>query len=393
MLSDRAPCARCRPVGAAELVIDRSLEAGLWSADDHEVIEATVRRWQRYGNDRLYVKARDGASVGWHDLLSGATHCEQPLLAELLTRTIAEWREANGFPSLSAQQSPPNNATSPDLPSPNESEVAGGGTDLADRPPGWGPYTRLVELSEDERRLNKPGELLQAQWYELRKQDRAVRSQAPLRHLLLAMRGRRTPERLALRDQMRATKDQLGAHRSEVRFKGREIAVESGSWRLGMDGEVIVGRLLAELVKRDPRWRVLHGIPVGRSGADIDHLVIGPSGVYTLNTKHHPRANVFVAHDAVLVNGTKYPYVRNARHEAERASRLLSSACRVRVRVSGVVVPVGVQKFVVKAQPRDVVVVPRGRLIEWLAAGPRELDSEAIETVYRSARRAATWGH
>lgn len=361
-------------------------------ADAERVIEATVRRWQRYGNDRLYVTARDGSQVGWHDLHSGANHFEQPERAELLTRTIVEWRARNGFPSLEARESAPDQVQSADPPGPN-SGVASADGDLAARPPGWGPFTKLAELGEVERRLREPGELLEAQWRGLREQDRAIRLQAPLKNLLLALTGRRTPERIALRDQMRATREQLRARELSIGRSLREIATEGRPWRLGMDGEVIVGTVLSDLVRRDTRWRVLHGIPVGRSGADIDHLVIGPSGVYTLNTKHHPRANVFVAHEAVLVNGTKYPYVRNARHEAERASRLLSSACGRRIRVAGVVVPVGIQSFKVKAQPWDVVVVPRGRLIEWLAAGPRELDAAAIDTIYRAARRAETWGH
>jgi hypothetical protein len=48
---------------------------------------------------------------------------------------------------------------------------------------------------------------------------------------------------------------------------------------------VLVAGQLDKLMRRDPRWRCRHSIPVGSNGADIDHLVIGPGGVFTLNTK------------------------------------------------------------------------------------------------------------
>jgi len=40
---------------------------------------------------------------------------------------------------------------------------------------------------------------------------------------------------------------------------------------------------------------VLDSIPVGDNGSDIRHLVIGPAGVFSLNTKHHFDASFWVA--------------------------------------------------------------------------------------------------
>ncbi|MEV0525811.1 nuclease-related domain-containing protein [Streptomyces sp. NPDC050439] len=40
-------------------------------------------------------------------------------------------------------------------------------------------------------------------------------------------------------------------------------------------------------------WRVLHGVPKA-NGGDIDHLLIGPGGVFSINTKNHDAASVWV---------------------------------------------------------------------------------------------------
>lgn len=52
----------------------------------------------------------------------------------------------------------------------------------------------------------------------------------------------------------------------------------------GAKGEEHVGALLDGLAQRG--WRVLHDASLGRG--DIDHVVIGPPGIFTVETKSHP---------------------------------------------------------------------------------------------------------
>ena len=169
------------------------------------------------------------------------------------------------------------------------------------------------------------------------------------------------------------------------------VHTDERAWRLGADGEELVGAQLAKLIAKDPRWRVLHAIPVGKDGADIDHLVVGPAGVFTFNTKHHPRARIWVAGDTLLVNGVHQPYIRNSRHEAARAGRLLSVACGFPVTATGVVVPVNAADVAVKRPPEDVHVINRRRLRRWLRRRTECLDQETVERIFDMARRSVTW--
>ena len=191
-----------------------------------------------------------------------------------------------------------------------------------------------------------------------RQQAEARRAEAPVRTTLARVLGVRTDER---------------------------------AWRVGARGEEKVAAQLEKLVRRDARWCFLNAIPVGERGSDIDHLLIGPGGVFTLNAKHHPGKKVWVGGDTMLVGGHRVPYVRNARHEAERASRLLSAAARVPVAVRGVVVPVGADDFVVKAQPADVHVVNRAHLRRWLVELPEVLPQDLVGRLFDAARRSTTW--
>jgi hypothetical protein len=83
--------------------------------------------------------------------------------------------------------------------------------------------------------------------------------------------------------------------------------------------------------------------------------------VFTINAKHHPGAKVWVGGDTFMVNGQRQPYIRNSRHEAKRAARLLGASCGFHVEVASVVVPVRAADVEVKQAPDDVFVVARAR--------------------------------
>jgi hypothetical protein len=166
------------------------------------------------------------------------------------------------------------------------------------------------------------------------------------------------------------------------------VHTDERAWRIGAKGEEKVG---AQLARLDARWMTLHAVPVGDRGADIDHLVIGPGGVFTLNAKHHPGANIWVAGDAVMINGRQVEYVRNSRTEAARAERLLSAACCFPVAVTGMIVPVGAQDIVIRELPADVQIVIRRRVASFLGRLPRALDAATVDVIYAAARRSDTW--
>ena len=83
--------------------------------------------------------------------------------------------------------------------------------------------------------------------------------------------------------------------------------------------EEAVGPRLEHLVKRG--WRVLHSISVGVGNSDIDRRLIGPGGVFTIDTKNHPGGKVWVGEHAIRFNGQPTQYLRNSRHEGQRVQK------------------------------------------------------------------------
>lgn len=169
------------------------------------------------------------------------------------------------------------------------------------------------------------------------------------------------------------------------------VHTEERAWRLGADGEEKVAAQFDRVIKKDSRWQFIHSIPVGSRGADIDHLIIGPGGVFTANTKNHPNGKIWVGGDTVMVNGQRQPYVRNARHEAARASKLLSEACGSPVYVEGVIVLVNAIEWTIKTPPKDVHVVARRQIARWLLHHGDVLDQDRQAAIFEAARRSTTW--
>ncbi|WP_316748206.1 nuclease-related domain-containing protein [Streptomyces herbicida] len=160
------------------------------------------------------------------------------------------------------------------------------------------------------------------------------------------------------------------------------------SWRKGLAGERRVGAELDRL--RRQGWRVLHSIPLPRD-VDLDHLLIGPGGVFSINTKHHPKKAVWVGDDAVKVNhGPAEPYARKSRAEAQRVQRVLERYCGIAVPVEPVLVFVGVTDLKVVATQLTVRVY-REREVSALAPLTGRLSVDQVEEIYSVARHRQAW--
>ena len=171
-------------------------------------------------------------------------------------------------------------------------------------------------------------------------------------------------------------------------FGASPLRPETITWYKGALGEIAVGQILEAL---GPEWLVLHAVPVGTGSADIDHVLVGPAGVFTLNTKNHSGQPVWVAGRALLVAGKRTRHLLCSAHEAARAAKLLSTAAGFPVEVTGVVVIVNPKKLTIKSRPERVAVVREARLLAWLRQLQPVLGTEQVAQIAQAAVRPGTW--
>lgn len=169
-----------------------------------------------------------------------------------------------------------------------------------------------------------------------------------------------------------------------LRFRSEWDSGESG-----LKGEIRIGRHLDRLASRGD-WHVLHSVPLPRD-VDIDHLLIGPGGVFCVNTKRHPGKDVWVGdHVAKINNGTPQHYPRKARAEAERVRKTLQPHCDFPLTVHPVLAFTGTSRLRTAPTLKDVhVYEDRGILA--LRRTPRTLTPTQIATLHNTARNRTTW--
>jgi hypothetical protein len=164
------------------------------------------------------------------------------------------------------------------------------------------------------------------------------------------------------------------------------IHTDERAWRRGAEGEEKLGKILSRLPSG---WHVFHDLPIGSRGANVDHLVIGPGGVITINTKNLT-GKVWVASRALLHNGRKTSYLPAAVKEAAAVSARLTSAT-ARPIIAIPVLAVFAESLTIKAEPTDVRVVRGERIDRWLMGRPAILPASECSEIARAADDPGTW--
>jgi hypothetical protein len=323
---------------------DAAVTAAAPIEDMESASNLVVTRWTRYGHDRLYVSDAAGLHVGYWDNHKNIAVLADPARRVAFDAALAAYGDIQGqrLPTPTqalSRESEPSGASMPPL---WRSEAPSAGLSSSGKP----PEDHWIDLAD-----NPPGAAARAQAI-------AQKQAAPVKTVLARV---------------------LGVHNSER------------AWRIGADGEEAVA---LRLLRLGVDWKILHAIPVGHENSDIDHVVIGPGGVYTINAKHHPDSQIWVGGDTFLVNGHKQLYVKNSRFEAKRAAELLGRAVGFPVPVIALIVIVGAHKgMIIKAQPPggDVIILGRKEIDAWLSDRPQVLVPSIVDLIYDQARRSTTW--
>lgn len=314
--------------------------------------------WKRFGHNRLYIADAAGTKQGHIDLVTGEYALTDPGVRTQVEQAAAAWCIANEISLPVSHAAPP-------APAPTTREVIDAHhppvpqAPPAPSPPAQAPVVASVtdEPSWVDLADNRPGEgvrlLAEQEWADARERSKVI--SFANRYLF----DSKTDER---------------------------------AWRKGAEGEEYVGARLNKL--REKGLYVLHSVPVGKRDSDIDHIVIGPGGVFTVNSKKHDGKKIWVAKYQMRVNGHPVPYLRNSRHEAARAKKLLEARLDFEVPVMGTVVVLTgtiVPEVTYRDKPDDVRVLDKWDVPRWYRKRRAVLSRAQVQEVFEVARRSDTW--
>ena len=164
------------------------------------------------------------------------------------------------------------------------------------------------------------------------------------------------------------------------------VHTDERAWRRGADGEERVAQSLSRLPHG---WYVFHDLTVGSRGANLDHVVIGPGGIFVLNTKNLS-GNVWIAERAFLHNGRKTNYLSAAKREGQIATQRLSRAAGLPI-VAVPVLVVFADRITIKAPPADARIVEGANIRRWFARQATVLAPDQARAVAKAADDPSTW--
>src|SRR5918999_4243813 len=146
------------------------------------------------------------------------------------------------------------------------------------------------------------------------------------------------------------------------------VHTDERAWRRSANGE----RATAWWLGRLPAgWHLIHDTALGTRGANIDHLVVGPGGVFAINAKNLKGA-IWIGRGTVLHEGHRTDFLTKAAAGARRASAMLGAAIGRPVEVRGVVAILA-DEWTIEGRPSDVfVAAPRG-VKDWMLRLPAVL--------------------
>jgi len=172
----------------------------------------------------------------------------------------------------------------------------------------------------------------------------------------------------------------LAAHRPGQLIEDQEDA----SYRAGVAGEQRTAGVLAGLERNG--YRMLHSVPLSPR-KDIDHLVIGPTGIWAINTKSSTYDVTAKADGAVYSDGYLQKWIDSILRDAVVAGEHLSAAARMDLQCRPLV---AVWTTMSVASSYEALVQGES-LVGSITGASGRFPAEWVDVVYNVARRSDTW--
>lgn len=169
------------------------------------------------------------------------------------------------------------------------------------------------------------------------------------------------------------------------------IRTEDRSWVEGAKGERRTAKALARLEKRG--WFILHDVTVGSRGANIDHVAIGPPGVFVIDTKYTSK-KVEVHADTLKFGGyRRTKYVTAMWHQRDLASARLAAAVGFAVPVQPVLCLVTTNPMKIRGKIAGLWICHAEGIVRMLHKADRhpDLTDRQIDAIKQAARESAVW--
>lgn len=166
---------------------------------------------------------------------------------------------------------------------------------------------------------------------------------------------------------------------------GRSIAeLDDASYKAGVAGEQRTAGVLSPLERQG--YRILNSIPLSPR-KDIDHLVIGPTGIFAINTKATTYEVNAKSDGSVYTDGYRQNWIDSITRDAGLAAGYLAAAARMELEVQ----PLVTVWSTLKVSSASTVLAAGEDVVRRVSEGERLYPEAWVDVLFNVARRSDTW--
>jgi Nuclease-related domain len=170
----------------------------------------------------------------------------------------------------------------------------------------------------------------------------------------------------------------VGLLYSGMRFLESNVDAIRGeylSYAQGRDGERLVAAILDEL---GSEWHLFHGLQL-REAQDFDHVLVGPRGLFYIQTKNW-RGHITHGADELLRNGERVNVIGTIRSQAMDLKDRLAKETGSPVRWVNAILAIPFAWIDGQGETRNVAVLHQQDLLAYIERQSKQLDRTQVES-------------
>jgi hypothetical protein len=172
-----------------------------------------------------------------------------------------------------------------------------------------------------------------------------------------------------------------------MRFVEQNLEAIRGEWLnyvRGLDGEPFVSSILDEL---GSEWHVFHGLQL-KEGQDFDHVLVGPGGLFYVQTKNW-RGQITRVADDVLRNGERVSAIGTIRSQAMALKDRLAKETGSPVVWVNAILAVPFAWIDVRGEPKNVAILQQHDLLAYIERQSKRFDRARVKSFVDALDRIA----
>lgn len=182
---------------------------------------------------------------------------------------------------------------------------------------------------------------------------------------------------------------QMPARSLVARVFGRSpLSAEATALHRDALAQIAVGGVLERL---PPEWTVISAVPAGSDAPGIDHVVVGPGGLFTISCKVHTNRAVWVADSILVVDRTTLGHIPEAVTQAQRVTDVLGERMLLPATAQPIVAIVDAKRITIRERPSQVLVLDARSLNGTLTSSPPVLGAAELQEIRGILNDPESW--